>query len=72
MASAVLAEVSGGLGSIVSTIGNAMGRFYDVLKAVVEKVMDVFKNIIEWYLKLLVEKPEYGITLTALMIYMIT
>jgi len=72
LASAAVAEGTGMLGSIVSVIGNAFGRIYDYIKSVIDKVLDLLKDFALWYVNTLIEKPEYGITLTALIIYMIT
>jgi len=72
LASAAVAEGTGMLGSIVSVIGNAFGKIYDYIKVVIDKVLDLLKDFAQWYIRTLVERPEYGITLTALIIYMIT
>jgi len=67
-----VAEGTGLLGSIVGTIGNSFGKFFDILKEIVSKIMDLLKDFAKWYIQTLTEKPEIGITLTALLIYMIT
>lgn len=62
----------GGVGGIVSGIIGGVGSIFDFIKSVMKVVSDILIDLVKWYFNLLVEKPELGITIGVLTIYMLT
>jgi hypothetical protein len=62
----------GGAEGIVSGIMGGIRTIFDFLKDIAVKIAEYIKDIAKWYMELLVEKPEYGITLGVLTIYLLT
>jgi hypothetical protein len=67
-----LGGIGGTVGSIVSSIYEGVRTLYDYLARIISIVIDKLSDFAKWYMNLIVEKPELGITLAVLLIYMIT
>jgi hypothetical protein len=57
--------IASGIGRIISTIVNAITRFF-------RWIADTVIRVGRWYFNLLQSKPEWGITIPILLIYMLT
>lgn len=60
------------IGGLVSPIASALSGFTQVLANVIREIVSILRNIATWYINTLIEKPEVGLTLTVLAIYMAT
>ena len=69
MASAILAEGSGMLASIVGSVGSILGRMQDFAKTLIEKLIDLAKDFAKWFLDVVREHPEDAVLLALLIAY---
>ena len=67
-----LGGIGGSVGGIVSGIYEGVKTLYDYLSRILTIIIDKLSDFAKWYLNLIVEKPELGITLAILLIYMVT
>ncbi|MEM2868694.1 MAG: hypothetical protein QXR84_09470 [Candidatus Bathyarchaeia archaeon] len=61
-----------GVGGIVSGIIGGISVFVNILKDIGMKLLDVGKEMLKWMFELLASDPEVGITLMAILMYMIS
>ena len=69
MASAILAEGSGMLASIVGSVGSILGRMQDFAKSLIEKLIELAKEFAKWFLDVVREHPEDAVLLALLITY---
>ncbi len=67
-----LGGIGGSVGGIVSGIYEGVKTLYDYLSRILTIIIDKLSDFAKWYFNLIVEKPELGITLAVLLIYMVT
>ena len=67
-----LGGIGGAVGGIVSSIYEGVRTLYDYLSRLISIIIDKLSDFAKWYMNLIVEKPELGITLAVLLIYMMT
>lgn len=60
-----------GIGNIAGGIVSGIGSILEFLKSIAQVVVQVLSSIVKWYLELLADKPELGITLGILTIYLL-
>ena len=67
-----LGGIGGAVGSIVSSIYEGVKTLYEYLSRLIRVLINKLYDFAKWYMNLIVEKPELGITLGVLIIYMMT
>jgi hypothetical protein len=69
VASAVFMEGSGMLGAIVGSVGSILGRMQEFAKTLIEKLIELAKEFVKWFLDIVREHPEDAVMLALIVTY---
>ena len=64
--------IFGGISGIVDTVKSIAIGLFDRLKEVMQIVVEYLVKLIRWWMSLLVNKPEAGVTLTLIFLYLLS
>ena len=64
--------IFGGISGIVDTVKSIAIGLFDKLKEVMQIVVEYLVKLITWWMSLLVNKPEAGVTLTLIFLYLLS
>jgi len=62
----------GGITSIAETIKDTALSLFDRLKEIVQIIYEKLLELLKWWVSLLIEKPEAGVTLTLIFMYLLS
>jgi len=62
----------GGIAGIADTIKSVAISLFDKLKEIAQIIFEKVVELAKWWLSLLTEKPEAGVTLTLIFLYLLS
>jgi len=69
MASAILGEGFGTVGSVVASVASILGRMQEFARALVEKLVDIAERFVRWFMAMVSERPEDAVLLVLIAAY---
>jgi len=69
VASAILTEGFGAVGSVVSAVAGILHRMQDFARMLVEKLIELAERFIRWFMDLAASRPEDAVLLVILVGY---
>ena len=69
MASAILTEGFGAVGSVVSAVAGILHRMQDFARTLIEKLIELAERFIRWFMDLAAHNPENAVLLVILAAY---
>jgi F420-0:gamma-glutamyl ligase-like protein len=69
MASAILSEGFGAVGSVVSAIAGILHRMQDFARTLIEKLIELAERFIRWFVDFAASRPEDAVLLVILVCY---
>jgi len=69
VASAIISEGLGAVGSVVSAVAGVLHRMQDFARMLVEKLIELAERFIRWFMDLAASRPEDAVLLVILAAY---